>query len=703
MRSVSILSLSIALALSACSKGPDSTSVADPGPQTAVQEAPQQVVDLAPDPVPALDLDGFDRSADPCVDLNRFTNGQWLDNTPVPAAYTNWSMFSVLEQQNQETVKVILERAAAAREQAPIGSNARKLGDFYAVAMNEEQIERDGIEPLRPDLEQIEGLSNHQELMSMVAERHASGIGVLFALGVEQDLANNEIMQVYAFQGGLGLPDRDYYLEDNADFERIRGAYRSHVARMLALTGVDEAEAQSQASTIFEIETELARAAMSRVQLRDPNNYYNVVDVATAEAATPNIDWSQYFADLGMGELKQFSFSHPEFFVTVDRLLLERPIAEWQAYLRWHTARAAAPYLHQAMVEENFDFYGQTLRGAKELLPRWKRVLEATSSALGDPLSEAYVAERFKPEAKARMAELIENLKAALHDRLMGLEWMSEDTKQQALEKWASFTPKIGYPDVWLDYSALSIETDSYLANAKRARKFEQQRSFAKIGKPIDRSEWGMTAFTVNAYYNPLWNEIVFPAGILQPPFFNPDADDAVNYGAIGAVIGHELLHGFDDSGSRFDAQGRLRMWWTDQDREEFEKRTAGLVRQFNAYSVLDNQPINGELTLGENIADLGGVLVAYDALQRALEKQDSSSTIDGFTANQRFFLSWAQAWRRNYRPEELMVRLRTDTHSPAAFRANGPLTNIEAFQQAFQCAPDAPMVRAEEERVRIW
>ncbi|HVF34042.1 MAG TPA: M13 family metallopeptidase [Candidatus Saccharimonadia bacterium] len=644
-----------------------------------------------------LDARNFDTKVSPCVDFYRYANGGWLASNAVPPEYSTWGIGSELRERNLEILKDILEDTA--KTKAAPGSNAQKIGDFYASAMDVAAIEKAGAKPLAPMLAQVDALKTNADVAKLLREWHAKGLQGLFNFGALADLKNSSQVIAYATQGGLGLPEREYYLKDDAESKAMRDKYVAHVERMLVLAGVPAAEAKQQARTVLTLETRLAKASMDQVAMRDPGNYYNIVTVAAADEQTPNFPWSAYLRTVGV-EQESFSLAQPGFFAEVDKMLGDVPTPQWQAYLRWNVVDFAAPYLSKAFVDESFEFEGKTLTGAKELRPRWKRAMDATSANLGEALGQLYVERTFPPQAKAKALELVNDLKVGLKGRLENLEWMGGDTKQKAMEKFATFTPKIGYPDTWRDYSGLEVAQRHYLENVLAGTAFEAKRQYAKIGKPVDRAEWQMTPQTVNAYYNPLQNEIVFPAAILQPPFFDPTIDDAVNYGAMGGVIGHELMHGFDDQGSKFDAQGNMTSWWTESDRKQFEERTAKLVEQFGGYTAIDELKVNGKLTLGENIGDLGGLLVAYDAFQLT-EQAKKREKIVGLTPDQRFFLSWAQAWRRNYRDEALKLQVNTDPHSPSNFRVIGPVSNMPAFAKAFGCRAGDPMVN--KTRVDIW
>ncbi|MFQ5534333.1 MAG: M13 family metallopeptidase, partial [Sphingomonadales bacterium] len=652
--------------------------------------------------VHGIDLANFDTSVKACDDFYQYSNGTWLENNPIPAAYQRWTMFNEVNDRNEATVKDILETAAA-NDAAEPGSNAQKIGDFFASAMDEAATEAAGAQPLDGDMARIDAIASVDDLAKFITAYQAEGFNLLFDVSVFEDLKDSTRYLVYLSQGGLGMPDRDYYLKDDDDSRNLREKYVAHVANMLTLLGDSRERAAENAKTIMAIETRLAEKSLTRVERRDPESQYHLTtpEAATKEM-TPHFSWRAFLDGLGLEGLAEFSIATKPFFNEVDQLLLEYSVDDWKTYLRWHMVSAVAPYLSSAFVDENFDFYSKTLGGQQELLPRWKRALRTTNMVLGEALGQLYVETAFPPATKARAMEMIENLRAATRMRIEKLDWMGEETKKRALRKLATFTPKIGYPDVWRDYSAYDVERGLYVDNVRRGIAFETRRQLNKIGQPIDKHEWGMYPHMVNAYYNPVKNEIVFPAGIMQPPFFDGEIDDAVNYGAMGGVIGHEFLHGFDDKGSKFDGDGNLRNWWTDEDRRRFEERTDKLVAQFDGYVAIDDLHVNGKLTLGENIGDLGGLTMAYAALRMAREGK-ADPMIDGLTQNQRFFLAWSQAWRANYRDEAIRLRVKTDPHSPPRFRGNGPLSNMEAFHEAFNCKPGDKMVRNEDDRVKIW
>jgi putative endopeptidase len=644
-----------------------------------------------------LDRRNLDPSANACVDFYQFANGGWLSRTSIPADRSSWSTGTELVERNDSLLHRILEDAA--RAGAPRGSIQQKVGDFYASAMDTARIDALGIEPLRPELARIDALRSADDVARLIGEFHAKGVGALFGAGPEGDLRDSKMTMLYVVQGGLGLPEKDYYLREDERSAGIRTAYVEHIANMLAFSGATPEAARAQAERIMAMETRLARVSLGAVEMRNPANFYNPTTVAEAQAVAPALNFPRYLNTLGV-QVERFSFPHRAFFAQVDTMLREVPVDDWKAYLRWNLLRGAAPYLSSPIERENFRFYQTVLSGTPQMQPRWKRARGAVDGFVGEALGQLYVAEAFPPEAKAKAMEMIANIRAALQTRLEGLEWMGPETRARALAKLATFTPRIGYPDEWRDYSAVEIAPGAFLANVRRATEFEVRRQYAKVGKPVDLGEWGMTPQTVNAYYNPLRNEIVFPAGIMQPPFFDPSADDAVNYGAMGAIIGHEIMHGFDDQGSQFDADGNFSNWWTEQDKAEFTRRAGMLVEQYGGYVAVDSLRVNGQLTLGENIGYLGGLIIAYDALQRSLGS-GPRTPIDGFTPEQRFFLSFAQAWRGVARDEAVRLQVQTDPHSPRRFRAVGPVSNMPEFARAFSCSPGDPMVRAEP--VRIW
>ncbi|MCZ6507507.1 MAG: M13 family metallopeptidase [Acidobacteria bacterium] len=647
-----------------------------------------------------LDRRNMDETVEACDDFYQYANGTWLATNTIPAEHSSWGISSEMRERNYELLRDILEESALADVAG--GSNRQKVGDFWSTGIDTQSIEAAGLAPIEADLARIDAIASRDDVTAIVRDLHLEGTTVLFEMAIFQDLKDSEQYIAYAIQGGLGLPDRDYYTREDEESSELREKYSAHVSRMLQLLGGSPEAADSAAAEILALETRFAEASLTNVELRNPANYYNIQAMGDADAATPAFSWTTYFDHLGLDALETFSYAHPKFFTVMNEALEETSLGTWKSYLRWHLINSFSPYLSEAVVNADFEFYGKTLRGTEELRPRWKRVVDQTSASLGEALGRVYVEDAFPPETKARADEMIENLRDAVRMRLQNLEWMGEKTKTRAIEKLESFVSKIGYPNEWRDYSRLEVGAESYLANARAGNAFEMWRNLDKIGKPIDRNEWGMAPQTINAYYNPVMNEIVFPAAIMQPPFFDGEMDDAVNYGAMGGVIGHEFMHGFDDQGSRFDAAGNMQNWWTDEDRARFEERTAKLVDQYSGFVAVEDLHVNGELTLGENIGDLAGITMAYYALQEALKENDPGE-IDGFTPNQRFFLSWAQARRRNYRDEAMKLQVNTNPHSPSKFRANGPMTNMPEFAAAWRCVEGDAMVQAADLRADIW
>jgi putative endopeptidase len=653
----------------------------------------------SPAVVHGLDPADMDPSASACRNFDQYANGGWLKAHPIPADQSYWGSFSLLEEANREHLHQILERASK-DSSAASGSDDRKIGDFYGSCMDEAAIESAGIAPLKPELSQIASIDTVQKLQAAIAKLQVLSVNAVFQFGSEQDRKNSTEVIAAAFQGGLGLPDRDYYTKTDEESKKLRVKYVAHVQNMFELAGDSHAAAAANAKAVMALETRLAEASMTRVERRDPDKTYNRMDLAALGRLTPNFSWKAYFRETGAERVAAVNVGQPKYFEAVSRELRATPLATWKTYLRWHLLHAAAPKLSSKFVDENFDFYGRTLHGTPENEARWKRCVTATDNAIGFALGKAYVREYFPPEAKASADRMVHNLMQALRDDLKTLPWMGEQTRKAALAKLDAFMPKIGYPDKWRDYSTLRIDRSSYLRNAWNANDFEWKRDLAKIGKPVDRTEWGMTPPEVNAYYNPQLNEIVFPAGILQPPFFDAKADDAVNYGAIGAVIGHEMTHGFDDQGRKFDAQGNLREWWTPEDLKNYEARSKCVEEQYASYTY-EGQHVNGELVLGEATADLGGLSIAYAAYKESLAGKPSPPKIDGLTDDQRFFLSWARVWAANVRPEYLKLLMNTNPHPLPQFRAIGPPSTMPAFAKAFGCTAGEEMVR--KEICQIW
>ena len=648
-----------------------------------------------------VDMSILDKTCKPCEDFYHYASGAWLAKNPVPAAYPSWGRFNELAERNRELLRQILE-GAAANTKAASGSNEQKIGDFYASCMDEKQINAQGVKPLEPEFARIDSIQTTDGLQSEVAWLQAMGVGAVFEFGSTQDAKNSTQVIGGAEQGGLGLPDRDYYTKTDDKSKQIRQQYQEHVAKMLQLAGDSPAKASSEAEAILNLETKLADASLTRVERRDPEKTYHKMDRSELQALTRNWSWDSYFQDIGHPGITAVDITAPKFFEAVNEQLKDTSLEDWKVYLRWHLLNSAAPWLSQPFVDENFDFNGRTLQGTKELLPRWKRCVTATDHQLGEALGQIYVQKYFPPQAKARALEMVNQLTSALRDDLKTLSWMGPATRKQALEKLSSFTRKIGYPDKWRDYSAFTVDRGSLVLNQMRGSQFEFKRDLDKIGKPVDRTQWDMTPPTVNAYYDPEMNEIVFPAGILQPPFFDPNADDASNYGAMGAVIGHEMTHGFDDEGRKFDAKGNLRDWWTSEDEKNFNARAECVEKQFDAYKVQDDIHENGKLVLGESIADLGGLNLAYRALHKTLQGK-KPALVNGLTPDQRFFLSYAQIWASNDRPEFERLMVNTNPHPLARYRAIAAPSNMPAFAQAFGCKEGEAMARPSAIRCQIW
>ncbi len=647
-----------------------------------------------------IDPANMDLSVKPGDNFYLYANGNWVKNTPVPPSKTRWGSFDKLAEESSQALKSLLEDAAANPGKNDL---VKRVGDFYASAMDSAAIEKLGYQPIKPYLDNIEKLNSRADLLEHINYlRSKSVTGALYNIGVRQDAKNVTQYIIGIGQGGTTLPDRDYYLKKDARNQKIRTEYTNYITKLFALCGFGETKAAANAATVLQLETAIAQAQMSRVEMRDPVKLYNKFSVDGLSAKTPNMNWQNILTQLGF-KTKQDSLivSNPKFMVFIDSLLGAVPENDLKVYLQWGVLKTSAQYLSKDFVNANFAF-NQVLSGQKEQTPRWQRMSGLIDNQLGDLLGQLYVDKYFNQAAKTRMLELVHNLEASFDSRIKKLDWMSEETKQRALAKLHAFTGKIGFPDKWKNYDGLVIKRDDFLGNLQRCNQWQYQDNVNRLGKPIDKTEWGMTPPTVNAYYNAAKNEIVFPAGILRFPFFDFEADDAINYGGIGAVIGHEMTHGFDDQGRQFDADGNLQDWWTKADADEFKKRADEVVQQYNGYVILDTLHVNGRLTLGENLADLGGLSIAYEAFKNT--KQGKSNTkIDGFTPDQRFFLNWSQVWRNNILPEAAAQRILTDTHSPGMYRSNGPLTNIDAFYKAFDVKEGDKMYKAPEKRTRIW
>ncbi len=642
-----------------------------------------------------LDVNSLDRSVDPCADFFTYSCGGWLKANPIPPDKTSWGLSSALADDNRLLLRRILEEAAAAPRKDSV---QQKIGDYYTACMDEPAIEAAGAAPLQAALEQIRRMHSKRDIARLAAGLPNGGI--LFDFGSNQDFKDSTQVIAEVDQDGLGLPDRDYYVKTDPKSVELRQGYVAHVQKMFELLGDSSAIAASEAQAVMRIETALASGSLTQVERRDPKRLYHKMTLKELRTLSPSFQWNKYFSAAGEPGLRTLNVTAPQFFRTMNTVLQREDMGSWKAYLRWHVAHNNAPYLSSAFVKANFDFFGKTLGGAQELQPRWKRCVNYADNDLGEALGQAYVQQAFPPQAKQRAQEMVKEIEQAMERDIASLSWMSPSTKQKALEKLHTVANKIGYPDKWRDYSALTIARDNEMGNVMRARAFEFQRQLAKIGKPVDRGEWGMTPPTVNAYYNPQVNDINFPAGILQPPFFDFSADDAPNYGDMGGTIGHELTHGFDDEGRQFDAQGNLRDWWTAEDGKQFEQRASCVSDQYSQYVAVDDIKINGQLTMGENVADLGGLMLAYMAWQNHT-RGGKLEPIDGFTPEQRFFIGYGQSWCSETRDETKRMYATIDPHSPDKFRANGVVSNLPEFQRAFQCKPGSPMVR--ENRCRVW
>ena len=647
-----------------------------------------------------IDVSNIDSTVRAQDDFYKFANGNWLKNNPVPSTESRWGSFSILNEDNIKKLREILDETA--KNKNAQGTNAQKIGDYYYAAMDSAKKNAEGVKPLTPILEKIEALKTNQEIMKLVAELQLQGVRALYITYVGQDAKISDQNIAQANQGGLGLPDRDYYTKTDAESKTLQTQYKEHVAKMFELLGDSKEQATKNANTVFNFELHLAKASMTNVEQRDIEKQYNKMTVADLDKKFPNLLWSKYLNYLGLATAKEVIIAQPLFFKEADAMVKSEALANWKTYLRWWTINSNATELSDEVGKEDFAFNGTIVNGQKEQKPRWKRSLQEVDQSMGEALGQLFVEKYFKPESKTRINEMVDNLMVAYKERIEQLDWMSAETKEKAKKKLTTVIKKLGYPDKWRDYSALEITKDSHLKNAVNAYTFELKRNYAKLGKPVDKMEWLMSPPTVNAYYQPTTNEITFPAGIMQPPFFFAEADDAVNYAGIGAVIGHELTHGFDDQGCQFDEMGNLKNWWTEDDKKKFEVKTKMVVNQYSSYVAIDTMHVNGELTLGENIADFGGIMIAYKAFKKTKQGQGTEK-IAGYSPDQRFFLSWAQIWRTNYTPEAMKKQVNTNPHSPAPFRANGPISNMQEFYTAFDVKKGDKMWREETERAKVW
>jgi len=649
---------------------------------------------------PSLDIPSMDKTADPCVDFYEYTCGGWMKNNPIPPDQAGWSVYGKLTQDNQRFLWGILDDLS--KKSAGRTATQQKIGDFFGACMNEAAVEKLGAAPLKPQLDAIAAVKTKRDLAVLLARQHLSNAtgGLFFNFGSNQDFADSEQVIAFAEAGGLGLPDRDYYTKTDAKSEEIRKKYAVHIQNMLTLLGDSPDLAKNEAKTIMEIETSLAKSQLTRVEQRDPHNLFHKMDRKGLQALTPGFDWNTYLQTVGVAGVDTFNVTQPKFYQELDKQLKDNSLDDIKVYLRWHIVSANAPYLSAAFVKENFDFYSHTLRGVEQQPPRWKRCVRLVDRELGEALGQEFVNRTFTPETKKSTVEMTKQIEQAMEDDLKEISWMGQETRKQALEKLHGVMNKIGYPDKWRDYSSVEIRPDDFIGNMQRTVAFESRRQLNKIGKPVDHTEWGMTPPTVNAYYDPQMNDINFPAGVLQPPLYDPKMDDAPNYGNTGGTIGHELTHGFDDEGRQFDAKGNLRDWWTKEDSEQFEKRAQCVVDQYKQYTIVDDIKINSKLTEGEDVADLGGLILAYVAW-KAQTKNQPLTDRDGFTPDQRFFIGYAQWACENERPENLRVSAITNPHSPGKYRVNGLVINMPEFEKAFNCKAGQPMVR--ENRCRVW
>ena len=651
--------------------------------------------------IPSLDLTAMDKTADPCVNFYQYSCGGWKKDNPIPADQTSWSVYGKLYQDNLEFLRAILEQVSADRPgRTPV---EQKIGDFYAACMDETAVEKQGLGPVRGQLDAVEKLSSAKEIAPVVAELQlVYGRAMLFVGSSTQDPDDSEKIIAELDQGGLGLPDRDYYTKDDAKSKETQARYVQHVQKVFELMGEDSERARKDADVVMRMETALAKASMTRVDRRNPYNLKHKMKMAELDALAPNFDWKAYYGAAPYPAFEILNVDTPDFFKEINDRLKNEPLGNWKTYLRFHIVDGAAPYLSSGFVNEQFEFYRKYLRGAKEQQPRWKRCVSYTDRGLGEALGQVYVARVFSPELKASTLDMVKRIEDAMAIRIQSLDWMGPETKEQALRKLHGIRNKVGYPDRWRDYGGLVVKRDDFAGNESRAAAFERRREIDKIGKPLDRGEWHMSPPTVNAYYDAQMNDINFPAGVLQPPLYDAKMDAAPNYGDTGGTIGHELTHGFDDEGSQFDASGNLRNWWTKEDRDKFDARTKCVEDQYAGYIVVDDIPINSKLTLGEDVADLGGEILAYIAWQDATKGQNLQPR-DGLTPEQRFFIGFAQWVCDNERPEELRVRAATDPHSPGQYRINGVVVNMPEFAKAFGCKAGQPMVKPREKICKVW
>jgi predicted metalloendopeptidase len=688
-KALSLLSLAAAMTLASCAT---TTPASSPTPSSG-----KPLIGAH-----GFDVTGMDTSANACDDFYRYAVGKWREANPLQATYARYGRFEELGERNRETLHTILEEAA--KSDAPAGSVTRKLGDFYASCMDETAIEAAGVAPIGPELGRIDAIHDRASLQDEITRLQQRGVAALFRFSAQNDFMNSKQIIAALAQGGTGLPDRDYYLRDDAKFKETRRQYTEHIARMFVLAGEDAARAAGEAERVVALESRLAKLQMPRVEQRDPHKIYHITRVADLRSVSSQFDFAAFLNSIGLTSLETVNVAQPDYLKGATALLDELPLDDWKAYLRWQLLDAAAPTLSSAFVNEDFAFRGKTLSGQQQIQERWKRCVRSTDQNLGGLLGQEYVRRAFTPEAKRKMNALIDNLVAALRADIPTLTWMGPETKKAALGKLAAFSRRIGYPDKWIDYTPVAVSRGSYAENVFNAREFFFRRGVSRVGKPDDPDDWGtfFTPPTVNASYSPSRNSITFPAGILQPPFYDPNADDAYNYGGIGTVIGHEMTHGFDDEGAQFDAEGNLRNWWTAEDLKNFKARAECIANQYSEFNVAPGVNINGKLVTGEAIADLGGATIALAAYEKSLEGRERK-TIDGFTPEQRFFLGFAQVWGENMAAEEQSRRALTDPHAQGPMRVNATVSNMPAFRNAFRCAEGSRMVRAADKRCSIW
>jgi putative endopeptidase len=652
-----------------------------------------------------IKLENFDKTVNPGDNFYQHVNGNWLKNNPIPAEFGRWGSFIILAEETNKSLKTILENAARSADAAK-GSSVQKIGDIYYTGMDSATIESQGYKPIVPFLDMINSVCCKDKLFEAIGYLHSYRLGSLFGFYAGQDKKSSNDVIPQLSQGGLGLPDRDYYTKTDAKSIEIREKYVQHIVNLFRLIGNDEQTSRTNADIIMKIETRLANASMTKLQLRDPEATYNKMNLDELKKLTPDFYWDVYFKTLGLEDKSNFekgiNVGMKDFFTEVNKMINEVSLDDWKVYFNWHIVNRTADLLSSDFVNEDFDFNSRIMGGVKQMQPRWKRILGMVNRSAGELLGKVYVDKMFSPKAKERALEMVNNITATLRERIQNLSWMNDKTKEAALYKLSKFNVKIGYPDKWRDYTGLKINRESFFDNMMKASNFSVNFNLNKIGKPVDRDEWGMTPQTINAYYNPSKNEIVFPAAILQPPFFDADADDALNYGGIGAVIGHEITHGFDDQGRKYDGEGNMKDWWTDEDGNKYKELANTVAEQFDNYTVLDSIRVNGKFTLGENIADLGGLTISFYALEKALKGKEKP-VIDGFTPEQRFFISWAQVWRINVTPELSLNFINNDPHSPGIHRVNGPLSNMAEFNTAYNLKEGDNMVRPTDKRVVIW